>query len=95
MADAGTRLRVGIVGTSTFSRIRVDLDAEETAVRAAIVTTAAKKFGVPSPAIDCVLLYYLSRAPKVQRLELYSHRARASRRPRGARPTRECHEYRV
>ena len=34
MADAGTRLCVGIVGTSTIGRIRVNLGAEETVVRA-------------------------------------------------------------
>ena len=38
MADDGTRLRVGIVGTSTIGRIRVNLCAEETAVRAELVT---------------------------------------------------------
>ena len=33
MADAGTRIRVGVVGMSKFGRIRVDLAAEETVVR--------------------------------------------------------------
>lgn len=46
MADAGTRLCVGIVGTSTIGRIRVNLGAEETVVRAELVTKAAKKLCV-------------------------------------------------
>ena len=46
MADDGTRLRVGIVGTSTIGRIRVNLGAEETVVRAELVTKAAKKLCV-------------------------------------------------
>ena len=46
MADAGTRLCVGIVGTSTIGRIRVNLGAEETVVRAELVTKAAKSFAL-------------------------------------------------
>ena len=37
---------MGIVGTSTIGRIRVNLGAEETVVRAELVTKAAKSFAL-------------------------------------------------
>ena len=60
MADAGTRIRVGVVGTSKFGRIRVDLGAEETVGRQQLVTKAAAKLEVPLAASDVgrVRLYF-------------------------------------
>ena len=63
MADDGTRLRVGIVGTSTIGRIRVNLCAEETAVRAELVTKDLEPRGWY---IGKIKLYALRRLRSVQ-----------------------------
>ena len=65
MADVGgTRIRVGIVGASTFGRIRANLDADATALRLELVTKATAKLGVLLPsAIDRVPLFFLDGDP--------------------------------
>ena len=46
----GTRVRVGLVGQATgFGLIRVELEAEESAVRAQLISRAAGKLGVTLP----------------------------------------------
>ena len=46
----GTRVRVGLVGQATgFSLIRVELEAEESAIRAQLISRAAGKLGVKLP----------------------------------------------
>tara|TARA_B110000046_G_scaffold148687_1_gene156650 strand:+ start:274 stop:501 length:228 start_codon:yes stop_codon:yes gene_type:complete len=46
----GTRVRAGLVGQATgFKLLRVDLAADEAAIRAEFLTKAADKLGVPLP----------------------------------------------
>ena len=52
MQLAGTRICVGIVGTSKFGRTRFDLCEDETVVRQQFVTRAATKLEVTLAASD-------------------------------------------
>lgn len=46
----GTRVRAGLVGQATgFMLLRVDLAADDAAIRADFLTKAAEKLGVPLP----------------------------------------------
>ena len=60
MASSQLRIRVAVVGTQNFRRIRVDTSAEESAARLQLITVAAEKLeaAVPTDGTSNVRLYF-------------------------------------
>ena len=67
LTDRGTRLRVGHVGQDAgFALLRVNLDADDAAIRTELLTKAADKLGTSLPAdVSSVRMYLSAGSPLV------------------------------
>ena len=65
MESSFVRIRVAVVGTRNFRRLRVDISAEESAARLQLITAAAEKLEetVPSDGASNVRMYFSGGDP--------------------------------
>ena len=67
----GTRVRIGVLGQATgFTRIRLDLTANEDAIRADILAQAAEKLSVPLPADMSTVRLFLSDGDQLEEMAM-------------------------
>ena len=71
MSVKGTRVRVGLMGQDAgFQLIRVDLEAEDAAIRDELISKAAAKLGVSLPEDGSIVTAFLADGAPVDEMSL-------------------------